>query len=305
MVSKELLLEETSPTPEEIKNAFATHGVDIKYYKNWNSVGREWDVTGGGLYAVVIHHTATASAKDGSGAPSLWWAVNAYDRPVCNQLVGKDKGTNWCLSAGSAYHSGDGGPWSDVGVGVGNVLHYRAWGIEIDDPGVGKTINSYQIEQTARSIAALWDLCRWPEDGRTIITHGDWTDSGPYLNEKSYGPHRYRKNDTLRQWYDQNFWRNEARKYRIPETYWDETIPTRRAALRSATENINNKASFRIAARMYDLKLRENVPKSPGQQRYPINAIKSFQKSIGLNEDMANGLPNKETWIALFGKDKP
>jgi len=303
-MDKRLLEEETSPSPKEIKNAFKLHGVDIKYYDKWNTVGREWDATGGGLYGVVVHHTSTASAREGNGAPSLWWAVNAYDRPVCNQLIGKDPGSNWCLSAGSAYHSGDGGPWAAVGVGVGNVLHYRTWGIEIDDPGTSNTINSYQIEQTARSIAALWDLCKWPDDGSTIITHGDWTDSGPYLNEPEYGPYRYRKNDTLRKWYDQNFWRKEAAKYRIPETYWDETIPTRRAALKSATENVNNRASYRVAARLFDLGKKESAPKIAGSQKYPFKSVKKFQEEIGLTGENANGLPNKETWIALFDKDK-
>ena len=208
-----------NPTPQEIQKSLIEHGVDAKFYKDWDKKGQSWS---NGLQACVVHHTSTASARNGNGAPSLYWAVTAYaPMAVANQLVGKDKGSNWYLSAGGTYHSGDGGPWSAVGVGVGNVLHWRAWGIEIDDPGVGKTINSYQVEQVARTLSSLWDLCEWPEDGSRIITHGDWTDSGPFLGEKNYGPFRYRKNDTLRQYYDQNFWRAEARKYRIKNKTWD------------------------------------------------------------------------------------
>lgn len=291
------------PTRAEIRQALIDHGVDAKFYKDWDKKGRDWT---SGMQAVVVHHTSTASAVEGKGAPSLYWAVTAYaPMAVANQLVGKDPGSNWYLSAGATYHSGDGGPWSAVGVGVGNVLHWRAWGIEIDDPGRAKTINAYQIEQTARTIAALWDLNEWPEDGSRIVTHGDWTDSGPFLGEKNYGPYRYRKNDTLRQFYDQNFWRNEAKKYRIKQQTWDGTIPTRAASLRAANEGLKNKAAWRCACRLHDLGFRKEPSLPLGEQGYPKQAMIKFQRSIGLAGDNANGLPNKTTWVKLFGQDKP
>jgi hypothetical protein len=293
------------PNASEIRQALINHGVDARFYKDWDSKGNPWS---NGMRACVVHHTATASARDGNGAPSLYWAVTAYaPYAVANQIVGKDPSTNWYVSAGATYHSGDGGPWSAVGVGVGNVLHWRAWGIEIDDPGQGKTINAYQIEQVARTIAALWDLNDWPDDGSRIITHGDWTDSGPYLNESSYGPYRYRKNDTLRQYYDQNFWRNEAKKYRLKgkKITWDGTVPTRAAALESATIGLANKAAWRVASRLYDLGFVLSRPRRVGIQKYPINAMKKYQASIEINPKRRDGLPNKTTWIRLFGKDKP
>jgi hypothetical protein len=292
-----------NPSPQEIQKALIEHGVDAKFYKDWDKKGRSWS---NGLQACVVHHTSTASAREGNGAPSLYWAVTAYaPMAVANQLVGKDKGSNWYLSAGATYHSGDGGPWSAVGVGVGNVLHWRAWGIEIDDPGRGKTINSYQIEQVARTLAALWDICEWPEDGSRIITHGDWTDSGPYLGEKNYGPFRYRKNDTLRNYYDQNFWRAEARKYRIKNKTWDETIPSRRAAEVAIDKDVANKASWRVACRMYDLGVSRYVPEKLGVQKFPSRDMKRYQRSINLSKELRTGRPNSETWKALFGKDKP
>lgn len=291
-----------NPTPQEIQKALIEHGVDAKFYKDWDKKGREWS---NGLQACVVHHTSTASAREGNGAPSLYWAVTAYaPMAVANQLVGKDKGSNWYLSAGATYHSGDGGPWSAVGVGVGNVLHWRAWGIEIDDPGIGKTINAYQIEQVARTLAALWDLCEWPEDGSRIITHGDWTDSGPFLGEKNYGPFRYRKNDTLRQYYDQNFWRAEARKYRIKNKTWDETIPSRKAAETALDRDAANKATWRVACRMYDLGVYRYVPEKLGVQKFPTRDMKRYQRSLNLPKELRTGRPNAETWIALFGKDK-
>lgn len=292
-----------NPTPAQIRQALIDHGVDAQFYKDWDKKGQPWN---NGLQACVVHHTSTQSAVNGNGAPSLYWAVNAFaPMMVANQLVGKDRGTNWYLSAGGTYHSGDGGPWSAVGVGTGNVLHWRAWGIEIDDPGQSNTINAYQIEQVGRTIAALWDLCEWPEDGSRIITHGDWTDSGPYLGEKNYGPYRYRKNDTLRQWYDQEFWRNEARKYRLKASTWDGTIPSRAIATKAATEKLKNKASWRVACRLHDLGFRKQKPLVVGKQSFPTAALKAYQESIGIKEDRRDGMPNKTTWIKLFGKDKP
>ena len=288
------------PTRAEIRQALIDHGVDAKFYKDWESKGKDWT---NGMQAVVVHHTATPSAVEGKGAPTLYWAVTAYaPMAVSNQVVGKDPGSNWYISAGATYHSGDGGPWSAVGVGVGNVLHWRAWGIEIDDPGRSNTINKYQIEQTARTIAALWDLNEWPDDGSRIVIHADWTDSGPFLGEKNYGPYRYRKNDTLRQWYDQNFWRNEAKKYRIKQQMWDGTIPRRAACDRAIQQDLANKATWRVACRLYDLGARDRVPAEIGKQKFPTPALKKFQASVGLKAD---GKPNSETWIKLFGKDKP
>lgn len=293
-----------NPTAAEIRQSLIDHGVDATFYGGFDTRGRAYTE---GLRAIVIHHTANPNAgKPGNFKNILYWCMNAY-KPyaVANQLVGKNPGENYFLASRGTYHSGMGGPWSAVGVGVGNVLHWRAWGIEIDDPGTSKTINNYQIEQVARTIAALWDLCEWPEDGSRIITHGDWTDSGPYLNEPNYGPHRYRKNDTLRQYYDQNFWRKEAAKYRLGAETWDGTIPSRTAATRSANNKINNKAAWRIACRLYDLGFRRQKPRAIGKQTYPKAALKSFQNSIGIKEDRRDGMPNKTTWIKLFGKDKP
>lgn len=291
-----------NPTSAEIRQALVDHGVDASFYKDWDKKGNPWE---NGMQACVVHHTSTQSAVNGNGAPSLYWAVTAYaPMAVANQLVGKDPGTNWYLSAGATYHSGDGGPWSAVGVGVGNVLHWRAWGIEIDDPGQSNTINSYQIEQVARTLAALWDLNEWPEDGSRIVTHGDWTDSGPFLNEKKYGPYRYRKNDTLREFYDQNFWRNEAKKYRLNNRTWDGTIPSRAAATKSIDEKLNNKAAWRTACRLYDLGFRNQEPLPLGEQFFPSTALKRFQESVGI-QDINLGKPNKKTWVKLFGKDKP
>jgi hypothetical protein len=304
MLKIRMRMQMIKPTAAQIRQSLIDHGVDAQFYKDWDKKGRSWE---NGMQACVVHHTATQSAVEGRGAPSLYWAVTAYaPMAVSNQVVGKDPGTNWYISSGATYHSGDGGPWRAVGVGTGNVLHWRAWGIEIDDPGRSNTINKYQIEQVARTLAALWDLNQWPEDGSRIVTHGDWTDSGPFLGESNYGPYRYRKNDTLRQFYDQNFWRNEARKYRknAKVDTWDGTIPSRAAALKSSQEKIKNRAAWRTACRLYDLGFRKQKPLALGEQPFPSAALKRFQESVGIKEENL-GNPNKRTWVKLFGKDKP
>lgn len=295
------MMQMVNPSSAQIRQSLVDHGVDTSFYQGFDTKGRPWQ---NGLQAVVVHHTANPNAgKPGNFKNILYWCVNAYaPYAVANQLVGKSPGENYFLSANGTYHSGMGGPWSAVGVGVGNVLHWRAWGIEIDDPGTGKTINKYQIEQVARTIAALWDLCEWPDDGSRIITHGDWTDSGPYLNERSYGPHRWRKNDTLRQYYDQNFWRKEASKYRISKELWDGTIPSIRAVNRSQSENIKNKAAWRLACRLYDLGFMRRPPRDMGKQRYPRSAVKKFQKSLGWSDPHGNFSPGTQN--KLFGNIK-
>lgn len=294
------------PTPSQMLVAFNDHGVDYKTYSRWDTRGGTWGAYGGGLDGIVMHHTSTPSATGSSGCPTLYWCAETYDWAISNVVLGRGKGDTYFLSAKPSYHSGDGGPWPEIGINkAGNVGHLQLFGIEIDDRGQGQTLTDYQVENAARIAAALSDLCGWPEDGSRIITHGDWTDSGPFLGTSNYGPYRYRKNDTLRQYYDQKFWRAEAKKYLLSSQTptWDGTIPRRSFAQMAFDDrNIANKASWRMACKLYDLKFRDKLAKPVGEQRYPIDAVKAFQESVGINTD---GKPTKETWIKLFGKDKP
>lgn len=54
----------TNPTPSQVLAALRDHGVDIKTYKGWDTIGRSWKGPDGspGLTGAVTHHTATASA---------------------------------------------------------------------------------------------------------------------------------------------------------------------------------------------------------------------------------------------------
>lgn len=202
-----------NPTPTQIRDALRANGCRVDLVDGWSTRGREWAGPDGsrGLLGVVVHHTSTASATGSTGAPSLEWAITGASRGVCNALVGRD-GTVHLIAAGSAFHSGNGGPWPAIGVpDAGNRGHYRLFGIEIDDPGVADTITAAQKEAVGRICGALKALCGWGDD--RIITHADWTDSGPVLGVKAYGPYRGRKNDPLRRYYPTSLWRELTRRY--------------------------------------------------------------------------------------------
>jgi len=205
----------TAPTPAQVVEAIRDHGVPLRLYRGWDTRGRDWG-SYGGLQAVVNHHTATASATGSTGAPSLEWCVSATSRGACNLLIGRGRDDVWMITAGSAFHSGNGGPWPALGVSSGNTLHTRAFGIEIDDPG--RTIGSMtdtQVEMTGRVNAALQDLCGWGSE--RIITHQCWTNGCHGVNPNGRSPYYGRKNDTLEGNgtgpYSATFWRANAAKY--------------------------------------------------------------------------------------------
>jgi hypothetical protein len=306
-----------NPTPSQVLAALLDHGADVQTYKGWDTKGRPWNYDGGGLRAIIMHHTATASASIKNPAPSLNWCANAYDRPAANMLVGKVPGTTYLLSAGSCWHSGDGGPFPAIGITrAANVGHFRMFGIEIDDPGlkVG-TITDYQIEQSARIAAALSDLCGWPDLSR-VITHGAWTDGSYGVNPNGPSPFKGRKNDTIAgPWgdypgattardYNPIFWRQEVAKYVKKQETWDGGVPSRSVAEKAfADRKIANGATWRLACRLYDLGFRKKPSSARGKQTYPVQAMAAFQKSQGLVH--TDGRPTSTTWRRLFGKDKP
>ena len=311
----------TNPTPSQVLAALRDHGVDVQTYRGWDTKGRPWrssdDPNGlGGLYGLIQHHTATASASVSNPAPSLDWCANAYSRPACNMLIGKTPGHTYLLAAGSVFHSGDGGPWPAIGINrSGNTGHFRLFGIEIDDPGVKVgSITDYQIEQAARVAAALSDLCGWPLS--RVVTHGAWTDGSYGVNPNGPSPFKGRKNDTIAgpwgDWpgastardYNPLFWQEQAAKYvKKPET-WDGGIPYRSNAEKAFVDRtLANAAAWRLACRLYDLGFRKRPSAPVGKQTYPVGAMSLFQKSQGLV--YTDGRPTATTWRRLFGKDKP
>lgn len=308
-----------NPSPSEVRQALLDHAVDVKFYRGWDTVGRPWKGPDGspGLTGGVIHHTANPNSAPGNINGVLGWAVTAYELPVCNMLVGKSLGETFLLASGSVYHCGDGGPVPALGIPQRGFLgQTRLFGIEIDDPGVKVgTITDYQIDNTAKTMSALAELAGWDVD-KSILTHKCYTDGCHGANPNGPSPCIGRKNDTLEgawaTWpgdqtpapYNALWWRDKVKELSTVQT-WDGTVPSQTAALYSVQNDIRNKAAWRVACRLYDIGMRRHKPAPLGQQEYPILAMKKYQQEIGIREDRADGLPNKTTWIKLFGINKP
>lgn len=311
----------TNPSPSQLLAALRDHGVDVRLYDKWNTIGRPWaspeDPNGpGGLFGVVNHHTANPYASVKDPAPSLEWIAREFSRPAANMLVGKTPGNTWLVSAGSCWHPGDGGPFPAIGIPkAANVGYFRLFGIEVDDPGlkVG-TFTDYQIEQVARINAALWDLCEWP-NGKRIITHKCWTDGCHDVNPAGPSPYLGRKNDTIDgAWraypgnpdpepYNAPWWRQQAKAYRHKPPTWDGTVPRLAAVQRAADDAALNKAGWRVACRLFDLGFKLTAPQPAGEQRYPRLAVMKFRKDHGMAEK--DGAYTMTVHRLLFGKAKP
>jgi hypothetical protein len=294
--------------------AFRDHAVDCKTYPRWDTRGGRW--RNGLPDAVMAHTTATASATGSRGCPTLPWAAHTYDWAISNFIIGRGPGDSYFLSANPSYHSGDGGPWPALGINsAANVAHLSCFGIEIDDPGRGLTLTDYQIETTARVMAALWDLGGWPGPER-IVTHQAWTDGSYGVNPGGPSPYLGRKGDTLhKNWaeypgstrvenYNPLFWRRETVQYLAaptPQRMWDGTVPSRAAVKRAEAGELNY-AGWRVAARLHDLGFRDAL-KPRGAQPYPVGAVRRFQAAQGWEN--AHGSMSQRTQRRLFGKVKP
>lgn len=302
------------PTPSQMLAALRDHGVDVKTYNRWDTRGGQWGAYGGGLDGIVMHHTSTPSATGSSGCPTLSWCATTYDWAISNMVLGRGPGDCYLISANVSYHSGDGGPWPAIGINrAANVGHHQLFGIEIDDAGRGMTLTDYQIENAARTAAALWDLCDWPDDKR-IVTHQSWTDGSYGVNPNGPSPFIGRKGDTIHKaWreypgsdnaecYNPVFWREQAAKYRdsaTPST-WDGTVPTQAAIERAIDQDLRNAAVWRLACRLYDLGYGDE-PASKGQQDYPAQAVAKIQAKWGWK---ANGNYSERTHKRIWGKAK-
>lgn len=305
------------PTPSQILAALRDFGVDVKTYKGWDTVGRPWKGPDGspGLTGAVVHHTATASATGSSGCPSLYWAVTAYEMPVCQMIVGRGPSDTYLLSAGSGYHCGDGGPVPALGIpSRGYLGQTRLFGIEIDDPGItASTITPYQIEQVGRTLAALANLCGWDVD-KAILTHKCYTDGCHGANPNGPSPCLGRKNDTIDgpwgsypgspepQPYNAPWWREHAKAWLKPKETWDGTVPSLKAVQRSDRDRLASRAVWRVACRAYDLGFKNSPPAALGKQLYPASSVIRFQTAQGLEQ---TGDFDAETQRRMFGKVKP
>jgi hypothetical protein len=295
-----------SKTPQEVLAAYRDFGVDIQTVKGWDR-GRHPDWRG-----IINHHTATASASVSNPDPSLYWMLNAYDKPAAHILVGKTPGHTW-LCGTDSYHCGQGGPWKAANIPAGNYPQYML-GIEIEDPGVKVgTLTDYQIENTAKINAATLDLFKLPID--RVITHGCWTNGCHGVNPDGPSANLGRKNDTLEggwgQWpgsdkpteYNAPWWRARVAELSKPKATWDGTIPSRGSCQAAFDgDKPTNTASWRLACRLHDLGHMPPAAKK-GTQGYPTDGMKAARVSWGWKE--GDGSPSEKAWRKLFGADKP
>lgn len=311
------------PKPADIVKAFQAKGVDFQTVKNWDTRGRSWAGPDGskGLLGAVVHHTATASAVGAKGCPTLEWANNPFPGdplPACNIIVGRGPGDTYLLSSGSAYHCGDGGPFPAIGVSErGFHGQFRLWGIEIDDPGTSPTsLTDYQIDNTAKILAALGDLCGWDNDFSTVVTHKCWTDGCHGVNPNGPSPCLGRKNDTLDgEWaqypvpkgsrpYNAEWWRERA-KGKLVAPMWDGTVPSMAAVQSARTDGVANTGTWRVACKLYDIGMWADAgakPKKRGIQTYPSKSLAKYRGELGM--DGGDGFSEKVS-KKLFGMVKP
>jgi hypothetical protein len=315
-----------NPSPSEILAALKKHGVDVQTVKGWDTRGRSWKGPDGseGLLGMVVHHTANPNATGDSGHSCLEWCTapfGANDYSACQMLVGRGPGDTFLIQAGSGYHCGLGGPFPAIGV-TESGFHgqFRLFGIECDDPGLGDTLTDYQVDQVSKIGAALAELCGWNDDLKTVITHGCWTDGCHGVNPKGPSPSIGRKNDTREgQWakwdrsekpekYNAPFWREHIKAAEgghaggKAKHAWDGTIPKRKAVNHAIDNDKANKATQRVAARLYDLGYLKEKPKKRGV-KFPVEAYKLFRAKQGWHtsdEPHLSAVAQKR----MFGKDK-
>ena len=307
------------PSPKEVLAAMLDHGADVQTYAGWDKTGGAVPTRG-----VLLHHTATSSASESNPAPTLGWCVSAYEKPVANMLVGKAPGHTYLLAAltgsgsAGAYHCGQGGPWPWADIPQGNRPDLL-WGIEIDDPGVKATLNEYQVENTAKVVAGLWDVFGW-KDERSIATHKCWTDGCHGENTKA-SPNLGRKNDTLDgpwgSWpgsskpepFNAPFWREKVKEVLAGgQQLWDGSVPGREAVMNvhpdkgAKNPGGENKGAWRLRARLADLGYIEpEKVQEKKSAKYPTSGMARFRAAQGWDSDGYSKAAQKR----LFGVDKP
>lgn len=84
---------------------------------------------------------------------------------------------------------------------------------------------------------------------------------------------------------------------RLVRPMWDGIVPDLENVRASRYLDHATKATYRVACRLYDLGFYEGKPQPEGVQKYPVNAIKKFQKSHG---GKGSGNYGRKTHSLLF-----
>lgn len=269
------------PGPVVLTEAFHDHGVDFVLGPRCNLGRDKWRY---GLRAITMHHTA---GKDSLGSLQAWHfgGCNSLSRNGRYNPTHPD-GQMVIVCWGSAWHSGDGGPWQ--GVAGEDSLHLVSWGIEMESLGGSRDdMTDGQYENAGRMLAALWSL---GVPKQHTHRHADWTDAtgpvtGPLRKRKfDSGPVRTtkgRKIDTRQTWAPTREWVDLGEKYELAERLWDGVVPSLEAIDRAELHDVANPAAWRLACRLADLGHYIGAVRPRYEQRYPSKAVARWQASIG------------------------
>ena len=257
-------------------------GDKVHFMDGW---GREWYRSswagaGGRPVALILHHTAGAatSSQSASHAGNQHGAndgqiryVNrhpSYNQPASQFTLDRDGCVyvNACLPC---YHAGEGSfrgtEWSGLGVPDDSANSY-CMGVEIVDKGVEQTFTKAQKESLALLALACADACRW-ENTKTLRLprHKDWAPDRKVDIKYS--------NNTVQGWIDT-----------YGSRYWDGIVPTYEGCMNAWEDpDLANPQAWRIACRLADWGYYSGEPQPKGVQKYPIKAVKAYQKAKGFN----------------------
>ena len=120
------------------------------------------------------------------------------------------------------------------------------------------------------------------DDGHRVLANGEWWNKADGMHtEISQSWDRGAKRDTTLADVKNVIKRlgiDNDGNHKLP--LWDGVIPIYDNILESQDHNIANTASWRLASRLADLGFFQGTPVR-GVQKYPVNAVKAWQSSIG------------------------
>ena len=104
--------------------------------------------------------------------------------------------------------------------------------------------------------------------------------------------------------YNAEWWRERAKGRLIPPM-WDGTVPMRSAVDQARASDAANKATWRLACKLYDVGMWKDSgakPAKQGVQKYPAASVAAYRGWLGYDGgDSFSARVQKK----LFGVDKP
>ena len=266
-------------SPAQLRAAFNDHRVFFATDPRTSNGRDRWP---NGIRGVMMHHTAGRNSLNHVFSTNL----PAYNSLIQNgQYNGRaNDGRMVICSWGSAWHSGQGGPWN--GVASRDSGHLTIWGMSLESLGDRNDVTDAMLTTAERTLAAFVDL---GVPVNNIVRHADWTNATAGVTGPAQRPGR--KIDTNSRWFPASFWRDRARNARI---HWDGHIPPFDNIMRASEATSpadRTAAAWRLACRLADMGFFTGTPAPRDVQGYPRNAMRNWQRSINVL-DTGNYGPN-------------